>query len=164
MLKLYLGRDETVSVVLQTWASQNTEGNCIKFAHLCFLILCSKTLQTANELTYEVLHNSSISSQWSISELLTEKSYDLWNQSAYMHFCRRKISGFFFWCCVCIYSSHSRKGGKQRRELKWGRRWGQRIWKVTRERQPRPEYAMVLRLRARVREAQRPAGRKAVER
>lgn len=34
---------------------------------------------------------------------------------------------------------------------------------MTREGQPRPGYSMVLRLGARVREAQRPAGRKAVE-
>lgn len=81
--------------------AQTHKGNCIKFVHLCFLILCSKTLQTANELTYEVLHNSPISSQWSISELLTEKSHDL---RPYMicgirvpiyifaSICRRKIS------------------------------------------------------------------------
>lgn len=35
---------------------------------------------------------------------------------------------------------------------------------MTRERQPRPESGMMLRLRARVRAAQRPADKKAAER
>lgn len=39
-----------------------------------------------------------------------------------------------------------------------------RLWKVTRERQLRPESGMVLRLRARVSATQRPADKKAVER
>lgn len=75
---------------------------------------------------------------------------------------RRKIIVFVD-VCVCICSLQFRYGGKLRRELKWGRRWDQRIWKVTREGQPRPGYSLVLRLGVRVREAQRPADRKAVE-
>lgn len=74
-LKILLYHAETTSgeMKLPLWCckpelAQTHKGNGIKFAHLCFLILYSKTLQTAKELTYQILCNSSISSQWSISE------------------------------------------------------------------------------------------------
>lgn len=104
--------------------AQAHKGNRIKFTHLCFLILCSKTLQKANELTYPILCNSSISSQQSISELLAEKSHGSRPQS---DFCgvrtpagifasiyRRKISCFQL-MLVYIYFQ---VGRGLRRELK----------------------------------------------
>lgn len=78
-LKIFIYNAETTlgEMKLSLWCckpelAQTHKGNCIKLAHLCFLILYSKTLQIANELTYQILCNSS--SQQSISELLTEVS------------------------------------------------------------------------------------------